>query len=229
MYLTSGPVAEQGLLGARELYGIEAQRIADLGTGAGVFGQRAKHVWPAAGRFGFEIRSAEHFAARHYDAGFHVGNYFAQDARRELRRWRPDLIVSNPPYTRARDTLALSLEEVSPRGHVLLLLRSTFGGSEDDDEQLRRTPPLDEWSIPGRLRLKRGTGRTGRPLGGDFVGHIFMLFRAGRQGRPTPVWQRRLLPPLPSAWLGWTVRPGDEHEVEPLPREFWPRKEVGRG
>ncbi|MDC0719424.1 hypothetical protein [Nannocystis bainbridge] len=184
-------------------------------------------MWPAAKSCGFEIRKAESFAGRHYDS-FVADDYFGAAARGALKRYRPQLVVSNPPYTKARETLALGLDVVEPMGHVLLLLRSTFGGSEADDEQLRRSPPVDEWSIPGRLKLKRGHGRTGRPLGGDFVGHIFLLFQQGRQVT-APVWSRRLLPPLPSAWLGWSVRPGDEAFTAPLPHEFWPLKENRHG
>lgn len=175
---------------------------------------------------GAEIRRSERRAARHYDRMV-WGDYLSPGARREILDFRPDLIVGNPPFTLARPTLVVGLEAVARQaGVVLLLLRSTIGDSEEDDQQLRRCPAIESWDIPGRLHLRSGVNEAGDALSGDYVRHGYYVFGPWRYGDP-PTWPRHLLPPLPGAWLRWTVRPGDEDEVAPLPPEFWPRGDHG--
>lgn len=222
VYLTPGPVAEQGLLAARELLGAQPDVLVDVGAGPGVFGQRAALVFPAARRLGLEVRD-EPRSARHYHDFARV-DFREPTVRRLLQKTRPGLLISNPPFTGILDVLQLGHEVVRPGGLVVLLARSTFGGSEADEAELRRRPPVLELAVPGRLRLRRGISpRTGRPYGTDRVGHVFLFWRVGSD-RPGALWARGLLPALPSASLGWTERPGDEAYVQALAPEFWPRR-----
>ncbi|MCY0994682.1 methyltransferase [Nannocystis sp. ILAH1] len=205
---------------------LRPRRILDLGAGAGVWGQRARLVFPEAEIMGVEIRRSERRAARHYDQMI-WGDYLAPRTLRAIGDFRPDLVVSNPPFTLARHTLLAGLDAVTRQaGLVLLLLRSTFGDSEEDDQQLRRCPAVESWDIPGRLHLRSGVNEAGDALSGDYVRHMFYLAGPWRYGA-APTWPRHMLPPLPSAWLRWTVRPGDEEKVAPLPSEFWPRGDHG--
>lgn len=219
VYLTPGPVAEQGLLVARQVLRVRPQALVDVGFGTGVFGQRAALVFPRARRLGIEVRTSEVAAARHYH-DVHWGSFLEPAAMRFVRVARPSLLVSNPPFSRVRQLLELAHELLPPHAWILLLVRDTWGGAEADEEELRRRPPSAEFRIPGRLRMRVGKGRSGRQLGGDNCGHSWLAFRAGRRG--PPIWPRILLPPLPGQLLRWSQSPGTEERVLPLPVHLWP-------
>lgn len=222
-YYLSGHVVEQGYRALERWLGFQPQTMADLGTGAGVFGQRAPLVWPGIHRIGCEIRpemavfrDGRLRAARHYET-FHVGDYFAADLPHEL-----DLVTSNCPFSKTTGTIERGLELLRPGGLLLLFARATFGYSQSAITYLSQRQPIANWPIPGRISLRRGRGRTGRPLGGDFVGHVWWVFQKGLRGRSVLGWHTQPMPPLPSLFLSWLVVPGDEPLIDPLPPELWP-------
>lgn len=220
VWRTPGHVVEQGLWSARLLAGVTSpRRILDLGAGSGPFGQRAARVWPEATRMAVEIREDElKGLSRHYEQVL-VGDMFAETA--PLRRYAPQLVVSNPPYSLALAALLLALSIVAIGGHVLFFVRSTFGSAEEAWEQLREAPPVHEFSVAGRPNMRNGNNDKGVPFGGDFVPHTWLLFQRGHQPR-RPAWVRHPLPRLAADDLAWTVAPGSEPVTPEFPAHYMP-------
>lgn len=220
VWRTPGHVVEQGLWSARLLGGVtRPRRIADLGAGSGPFGQRCRRVFKGAHQLAVEIREEERPGlAWNYDEVI-VGDMF--DSVERLRRYAPQLVVSNPPYSVALAVLLLALSIVAVGGHVLLFLRSTFGSSAEAWEQLRDQPPTHEFSVAGRPNMRQGTGATGQKLGGDFVPHTWLLFERGHRPHH-PSWERHPLPPLASEDLSWSVIPGSERPTPEFPSIYMP-------
>jgi hypothetical protein len=77
-----------------------------------------------------------------------MGDYF----RVSLRSTRPDVILTNPPYSRAFEFLEKALSEAP---HVAMLLRLNFLGSEKRAKFFQRTPP-DIYVLPNRPSFARG-------------------------------------------------------------------------
>lgn len=214
-YFTPGPVAEQGLRLIPTLRANAPRRLLDLGAGAGVFGQRARLVWPGVERFGAEVRAhEERRAARHYEA-FWPGDYFDLAAG----HGGFDLVVSNPPFSRTRNTLALALSLLAPGGVALFFVRASWGQAMRDFPFVRRHPPTLAGELVGRVNLRRGTSSAGHELAGDNVGHKWLCLERGRRAA---AWTTILLPPLPPDMRRWIHRPGTESRVDALPSEFWP-------
>lgn len=196
----------------------------DLGAGAGVFGQRAPLVFPGIHRTGVEIRpemalfpDGRPRSRRHYEQ-LVIGDYL--DPRLDLPT--VDLVVSNCPFSRTIETIERGLGLLRPGGLLLLFARATFGYSAKGLTYLSQRRPLKHWPVPGRVSLRRGFGKTGRPLGGDIVGHVWWVFQRGHRGAAHLEWNTRPMPPLPSLFLSWAEVPGDELAVDPLPPELWP-------
>lgn len=222
-YYLSGHVVEQAYRAVRRWLDFEPKTLVDLGTGGGTFGQRAPLVWTGIHRVGCEIRpemavfkTGRPRAARHYER-FSIGDYFTVDLG-----GRYDLVTSNCPFSRTSSTIERALQLLRPGGLFLLFARATWGFSSDALTYLAQRTPSHSWPIPGRISLRRGVGRTGRPLGGDIVGHVWWLFIKGRTANKVLEWNTRLLPPLPSQYLSWIEVPGDESSIDPLSEEFWP-------
>lgn len=214
-YLLPGDAAEQGLRGAAVLLGARPGRVVDLGTGSGVLGQRARTVFPGAERVGVEIRREEEAASRHYD------RWILGDLRR-VRVPAADLVVSNPPFSLAVETVLVALDTmVRPGGLLLIFARKTWGESSAAATLLESTPPLEQWLVHRRLALAED--EDGEASGSDNCCHVWWAWRAGRR-RTRRRWTTRLLPALPSAGCAWTIRPGEEpDQPEPLDPAFWPR------
>lgn len=220
VWRTPGTVVEQGLWAARRLGGIaKAPRIADLGAGSGPFGQRARRVWPGTERLAVEVREEERRHLRRHYEHVHMVDMFEDVST--LAKFAPTLIVSNPPYSLALAALRLALSVVAVGGHVLFFLRTTFGGSAPAWEQLRQHPPSHEFSVAGRPHMRTGSGASGNPLGGDFVGHTWLLFQ--RRPRPRPC-LRYWLPPLDPDDLAWVVHPGTEARTPEFPSIYMPHE-----
>lgn len=214
-YFTPGPVAEQGLRLVSLLRTTAPQSLCDLGTGPGVFGQRARLVWPGVERVGIEVRASEARAARHYET-FLAGDFF--EIGRELGGF--DLVVSNPPFSRTREAMMLARLLLAPRGIALFFVRASWGTAKKDYPWLRRHLPTLQADLVGRVNMRRGKSRRGHEMTGDNVGHKWLVME--RRGRSAP-WLTMLLPPLPGESRRWTVRPGTERTVLPLESQFWPR------
>jgi hypothetical protein len=209
-WFTPGAVVEQGLHAARILGGVRPRRILDLGAGAGVFLQRAARAFPGAQRMAVEIRRVER---RHLDRHAHqvlIGDMFERRMRHRLRQLGADFIVSNPPYFCALEALQLALATVRFGGWVLFFVRQTFGSSAEVWRWLMANPAAREFTVAGRPNMRSGLSAAGHVMGGDMVGHTWLLFRHDGAAANDPEWPRRLLPPLESVDLGWRVRPGTE-------------------
>jgi phospholipid N-methyltransferase len=218
-WFTPGSVVEQGLWAARLLAQVNARRVIDLGAGAGVMGQRVGRVYRGAQRLGIEIRPAEApYLRRHYERHI-IGDMFAE--RGQLARWGADLVVSNPPYSKALAALQLALSVVRLGGHVLFFVRGTFGSRADVWAFLTRHPPIHEFGVAGRPNMREGISAAGHVLGGDMVGHMWLLFRRARPSS-RPRWPRELLPPLDTWDLRWRVRPGTESDTPVFPDLYLP-------
>lgn len=215
-------LVEQGLWSTRLLaqLGDRVTRIADLGAGSGPFGQRARRVWPWAEQLAIEIREEERTSLRrHYD-NVVIADMFDTEMVRQLRRFAPRLIVSNPPYSATLAALRLALSSVAIGGHVLFFVRSTFGSAAEAWEQLRQHPPCFEFSVAGRPHMRQGRNAAGDRMGGDFVGHTWLLW----ERRPTSsACRRHWLPPLSSEHLAWTVPPGTERSIPKFPPHYLPQ------
>ncbi len=213
-YFMPGPVAEQGLRIVPLLRDGPPRQLLDLGTGGGVLGQRAALALPGTERVGIEVRAhAERAAARHYER-FIPGDFFGVSGLGGF-----DLVVSNPPFSRTREALALALSLLGPGGLALFFVRASWGNAMRDFPWLRRHPPSLAGEIVGRVNLRRGISAAGHQLAGDNVGHKWLVFERGRR---TCSWTTILLPPLPGDMRRWIERPGTERHVDPLPPEFWP-------
>lgn len=217
-FFTPGPVAEQGLRLVSLLRRAPANLL-DLGAGAGVFGQRSRLVWPRAERVGVEVRPTERAAARHYSR-FLLGDWSVSEVRADAGQGF-DLVVSNPPFSRTREMLESALEVLAPRGLVLFFVRASWGLALHDYDFIRRHAPTLQADVPGRVTLRRGRSARGHELNGDLVGHKWLVF--SRRRRSANSWPTTLLPPLPGDMRRWTVRPGTEARVEPLPSFFHPQ------
>jgi hypothetical protein len=210
-YLIPGPAAEQGIRAASVLLQIRPRVVVDLGTGPGVIGQRAGLVFEQARRIGVEVREQERGASRHYDQWIRA-DYLAPG----FRAPRADLVVSNPGFSITVGTVEFALDSIlCPGGYMLLFARKTWGESAAAADLIMRRPPLHHWLVHRRLAMSM------EDEGTDNCCHVWWVWRCGDDPRRSE-WRSRLLPPLPGSWCDWTVRPGDEESVDPLPREFWP-------
>lgn len=217
-YFTAGWLVEQGL--RLVLPTKRRVRILDLGTGGGPFGQRARLIAPDAVILGVELREEERPAARHYDQLL-IGDMFTM--RETLARFLPDLVISNPPFTRTRDAGELALDVVVPGGEVLFLLRADWGGAARDWDWLLENGPAHEYACGGRPSYRSRFDRNeDEEATNDLQGAKWLRWRARPWRNTTGEWPRRMLPRLPSAALAWTERPGTETVISPLPAMFYP-------
>lgn len=216
-YFTSGWLVEQGL--RLVLPAHRRVRILDLGTGGGPFGQRARLIAPDALSLGVELREEERPAARHYDELI-IGDMF--EHRERFARFRPDLVVSNPPFTHTRRAGQLALDVVVPGGEVLFLLRADWGGAAKDWDWLLENGASHEYACGGRPSYRSRVDREDDEAVNDLQGAKWLRWRARPFLNTTGEWPRRMLPRLPSAALSWTERPGTEAVASPLPSLYYP-------
>lgn len=219
-YFLSGPVCEQGIrLAALLMPKTRQVRAIDLGAGGGVFGQRARIVLPGVEMTGVEVRKSERPAARHYTT-YVQGNYFDQSVQDRVGDGF-DLVTANPPFSRTRTTIEYARQILAPRGVALFFVRRSTGESLEDFEFFRTRAPIRQADIPGRITLRRGKSKRGHELNGDHVGHKWLIFRRGYCR--TCSWPNTLLPPLPADMRRWTVRPGTERHIVPIPSFYYPQ------
>lgn len=199
-FFTPLPVVLQGL---RSLASVSAPRVVlDLGAGAGAFGQAARAVWPGATLIAVEARASERVhLRRHYD------DVLIADAL-TCRLPPADMVVSNPPFTRARALAERAFDVVTPGGLVPFLVRQTWGDAEEIEDLLRLRPPSAELTIAGRVSMGEAAQTTK-----DHFGYQWFVWPA--TARPAGSWwPRQPLPRLDRTSLGWTARPGTGRLVD---------------
>lgn len=183
-------------------------RIADLGAGAGVWSMVSRAVWPRSEVLGLEVRGSElAHLSRHCH---HVMLGAIQQLGRRVVAWRPDLVVSNPPFSLTGAFLELALEAAPI---VVFLVRATWGDSEEANDLLERYPPALDLVITSRPHMLPRLASDGEHRGGDNVGHGVLVWSRARRNLVT---QRLRLPRLPSSLIRWVERPGTELEPPPL-------------
>ena len=101
------------------------------------------------------------------------------------------IILGNPPYVNGTEHVEALIATGRP---VALLLRSTFLGSDERSDLLRRHPPAHVWRFVDRIQF-------GGTAGGDSVQHELVIWLPGHVGEARfalvrPGWP----PPTPPAW-----------------------------
>lgn len=210
-WFTPGDVAEQVLRGVADL-GVAPATILDLGAGAGVWGQRAAFVWPAARRRAVELRAEER---PHLERWYHevsIGDF------RDMAPPAVDLVIGNFAFHLMIEKLRWALERAR---WALTIVPAGFGAEERAEQLLLTAPPSDALRLSGRIAFLDiavdGTTRAGT----DFQHHEALLWRRDRA--PGVGWHTHLLPPLPASSRRWLVRPGEELTPRPLSVHFHPR------
>lgn len=201
-WFTPGDVAEQVLRGIAAL-GVQATSIIDLGSGAGVWLQRAAFVFPQARRIAVEIRHEERPHLERWADEIHVGDF------RDLDLPPVDLVVGNFAFKWMEAKLRWSLARAR---HVVSIAPASVGTEEGMEDLLRRRPPTDSLRLAGRIAFMYGVS--------DFQHHEALLW--GPPGEHQ-AWTTHPMPLLPPGSRRWIVRPGEELTPRPLAPMFWPR------
>lgn len=110
------------------------------------------------------------------------------DFRQTLRFWRPDCVVSNPPYNCWEEIVDVSFE--SGASHVCLLLPFRRVEGIDRRQFYGRRPLARQWVSSERLIMKPNGKSTGP---NDKKQECFAWF-VWESGHTAPVWQTGLLP-----------------------------------
>lgn len=198
-HFTPLPVAAQAFLSLATA--LDPQAVVDLGAAAGGLGQAVEVAWPEARRIAVEVRASER---RYLDRHYHdviVDDVLRPTVWAQVAAHRPDLLVSNPPFSLALEFVRFALAVVAPGGHVAVLTRCTWGDHESVEDFLRSRPPVLEMTIGGRVSMSQA----GRSC--DQFGYQWLVWSATCPPRDS-AWPRLLLPRLATAQLGWVERPG---------------------
>lgn len=200
------------------------RRILDPAAGAGVFAAVARHAWPSA-----VVQTVEP-AAEEFDnlvnaagAGLHSMCRFQDFAPRCALRF--DLIVTNPPFSQAREFVDLARTLLTEDGVLVLLLRTSWcqRGEEAIDWLLETrelapeeyAPGLDEIAWPNlpAERIDVSGPISFRAGAASFDSYSWWVWERGPVVLPrnaNPSWIQSQLPMLPGWARRWTVRPGEE-------------------
>lgn len=198
-HFTPLPVAAQAFLSLATA--LDPRVVIDIGAAAGWLGQAVEVAWPEARRVAVEVRPSERVHLdRHYQHVI-IDDVLRPTVWAQVAAHRPDLLVSNPPFSLALAFLRLALAVVAPGGHVAFLTRCTWGDHESVEDFLRAHPPVLEMTIGGRVSMSRA----GRSC--DQFGYQWLIWSATSPARGS-AWPRLLLPRLATAQLGWVERPG---------------------
>lgn len=65
------------------------------------------------------------------------GDYLTMD----VKKFRPDIIITNPPFNLAVPIIEKAIEDVSDNGYVIMLLRLNFFGSQSREEFFKKYMP----------------------------------------------------------------------------------------
>lgn len=110
------------------------------------------------------------------------------DFRNTLRFWRPDCVVSNPPYNCWEEIVDVSFE--SGASHVCLLLPFRRVEGIERRRFWARRPLARQWVSSERLIMRPGGKASGK---GEKKQECFSWF-VWEAGHTSPVWQTGLLP-----------------------------------
>lgn len=157
--------------------------ILDPGAGAGVWGEHARHLWPAAWIEGVEIRDAPHPPA--YSA-WHTADFMAWDAPR-----RYDMVIGNPPYALAEPMVRKCLDLLEPGGFLVFLLRLAFLEGQARAVGLWRECPPKWVAVCDKRPSFTGDGNT------NATAFMFVIWRKGWQGTSEVRWIDGGLDPVP--------------------------------
>ena len=136
----------------RDDFGINPWRWKDPQAGAGVWGWAGKQVWPAAVSSAVEVRAEE---AEHIP--FNYDTFWIEDyLEAPLRVDSEDLIATNPSFEDAMPVADKALRELRDGGHLVLLLRLTWGDNAEVSAWLREHPPVGCIELDGRLQFAVG-------------------------------------------------------------------------
>lgn len=133
---------------------MEPGRILDPAAGDGVFGQFARKHFPHAVLWGVEPREEEESASRFYD------RWNTCTAERYLEQTGSlfDLIVTNPPFSRALEWVHLMVPRLTDLGVLVFIQLNDFGQrSKVGYELFSHNPPCMQLRIPGCISFRGGT------------------------------------------------------------------------
>lgn len=136
-YPTQAPFVREGLASfVTELMPERVDSVLDPGAGGGVWGKAARKLFPDASIWGVELQLWEKPIA--YDEWID-GNYLADNM--VLPQF--DLIVGNPPYSRAEAFVRRSYDLLNVGGYLVMLLRLSFLEGQGRGRGLwQEIPPL---------------------------------------------------------------------------------------
>lgn len=147
----------------------EPRRVLDLGCGDGAIGTELRKAWPEADIIGIEASAPLAKAAREarVDLDEHHRQIAVYDEVHVTDALRltdlggggtPDAIVSNPPFSLAREFAERAFDLVRPGGLVVFLLRLNWLAGQDR-AAWHRAAPSDVLVLPRRPSF-RADGQT---------------------------------------------------------------------
>lgn len=95
----------------------------------------------------------------------------APEIRPEIR---PDIIITNPPFYLAKEIIEHSLRIVKPWGHVIMLLRLNYFGSQKRGPWFKRHMPIDSY-----VHSKRMGFYPERPRKTDSIEYMHAVWQQG--------------------------------------------------
>lgn len=107
-------------------------------------------------------------------AKFHSTNYLMDD---RPKKWRPNLIISNPPFEYAMPFVKKALHDVQPGGYVAFLLRVNWLGSKSRKSFLQANMP--KHLFVHHRRIKFGGMGKGNKSHGDSIEYGHFVWQAG--------------------------------------------------
>jgi hypothetical protein len=147
-------------------------RILDIGAGEGVWGIGAREVWPNAHIVGVEFRS-ECRKPGAYD------HYWHGDLQDFPRLWPGnafDLVIGNPPFYLAEESVRAGLHMLNRDGCLMFLLGLNFITSQGRRDGLYFDHPLKALGVWSRRISWTGNGKT------NTRDHAMYLWQLGWQG-----------------------------------------------
>lgn len=154
-YSTPHEVVEKALLFIKSHQSILPNGMAlDWGSGDGVWGQGARHIWPNLHITGVEVRDIP--MPEGYD---NILNVDLRSVPEQVEQF--NLIMGNPPYKYADEVVRRSLKWVKPNGAIVLLLRLAYLAGQRRQKWLYSvSPPTDVVILSRRPGFYVGEKRT---------------------------------------------------------------------
>lgn len=198
---------------------LRPSRLLDPCAGAGIFGARARRLWPKAHMMAIEPRDEEiPHLHRHYDT---VAIGQAERILPALAAGpedRFDIIATNPAFPIFMEIVEHGHAVLHEQGYLVLMGLSTWGQSDDAYQFFRRFTPAEQWRVTGRIHFRgdQVNPKTGEVYQSDQRDYSWWVWRPRLSGRHKPgealSWRVVQLPPLSAAARSWRgcPRPGTE-------------------